>query len=289
MYTYKINKKTDFTVETVVAIPKDDVKKAYEESFSKLQQNLSVEGFRKGKIPKSIAEKHLAKEEVYKELVNTLIPNIYEEIVKKEGLKPIIQPRIELTKAKDNDSWEFIISIAEKPNIDLIGYDNVVRKIKSTKKNPEIWIPGKDQKKTDTSQDKLKHQLLNDILDGLLKQIKITIPSLIIEIELERRLAQLVDDIRKIGLSTDSYLKSKSLTMDDLKNRFKKEIEDTYKLEFLLSDIADKESIKVEQKDLDEVFSKIKDEKDRKEAQNNAYYYASIIRKQKTIDFILDL
>jgi FKBP-type peptidyl-prolyl cis-trans isomerase (trigger factor) len=112
---------------------------------------------------------------------------------------------------------------------------------------------------------------------------------MIVESELNHRLSKLVDDVQKIGLTVDQYLKSKNLTMDTVKENFKREIEDTYKLEFLLSEVADKEGIKVEQSEIDKLFVNIKDEKEKQFAMQNSYYYASVLRKQKTIDFLLAL
>ena len=77
--------------------------------------------------------------------------------------------------------------------------------------------------------------------------------------------------------------------MDTLKAQFKKETEDTYKLEFVLAEIADKENLKVEQADLDKLFVNIKDENEKKKAIQNSYYYATILRKQKTLDYLISL
>ena len=77
--------------------------------------------------------------------------------------------------------------------------------------------------------------------------------------------------------------------MESLKTQFRKETEDTYKLEFVLSEIADKENIKIEKTDLDKLFVNIKDEKERKKAEQNSYYYATILRKQKTLDYLISL
>ena len=77
--------------------------------------------------------------------------------------------------------------------------------------------------------------------------------------------------------------------MDQLKEKFTKEIQDTYKIEFLLNEIADKEKIQVENADLEKLFENIKDEAEKKTAKQNAYLYAAILRKQKTLDYLINL
>ncbi len=56
-----------------------------------------------------------------------------------------------------------------------------------------------------------------------------------------------------------------------------------------LRKIADDEKITVEQKDLDEVIKDIKDEKQKQQLLENPYLLASIIRQQKTLDFLTKL
>lgn len=288
MHTFKTKKLPKNTVEIVLTIPVGDIKKSKEEAFKKLQAELTVEGFRKGKVPADIAKKHLKDETVYQEMVNMILPAMYEEAVKKENLKPVMSPKIELVKAKENEDWEIKITVAEKPEIDLGKYKDAIKEAKGAHKKEDIWVPGKDKgEKPDPEAE--KSHMINHVLEALLKTAKIEISEMILESELNHRLSRLVDDVQKIGLTIDQYLKSKNLTMDVIKDNFKREIEDTYKLEFLLSEVADKESIKVDQAEIDKLFVNIKDEKEKQIAIQNSYYYASVLRKQKTIDYLLAL
>lgn len=296
MYSYSLKKLPKNSAEIIISIPKTDIQKEYEVAFANLQKELAVEGFRKGKVPKSIAEKHLSKDTISQELLKSLLSRIYEEVIRKDNLKPIASPKIELTKAKENDDWEIKITIAEKPVVELGTYKDAIKKLKSEQKKEDIWVPGKggsssvktpEDKEKDEAEKKQKH--LNSVLTTLLREVTCEISDLIIDEELDRRLTQLVDDVRKIGLTVESYLKSKNLTIDELKNRYRREIEDTYKLEFVLMEIADREGIKVEKTEIDKLFENIKSEAEKKAAQENAYYYASILRKQKTLDFLVAL
>lgn len=293
MYFYKLNKLPKKTAEIVLSIPKDDIKKEYDIAFTKLQSELTVTGFRKGKAPASIAEKNISKDSIYQELLKNLLSKIYQEIVKKENLIPVMNPKIDLIKAKEQEDWEIKITFAEKPEIIIGDYKAIIKKVKENKKKDNIWVPGKDKQTSAstevTASKEDKQKLLNEILGELLKEAKIEISDLIVEEELNQKLSRLVDDVQKIGLTTDLYLKSKNLTMENLKKRYTQEIEDTYKLEFLLSDIADKEAVKVEKDELEKLFINIKDEKEKAAAKQNAYFYASVLRKQKTIDLLLSL
>lgn len=290
MYKHVLKKLPKSTTEIIVTLAKERVATEYEKAFNKLQKDLTVEGFRKGKAPKAVAVKSLKKEDVYRQLIQDILPSIYEEIVKKESLKPLISPRIELVKAKENEDWEIKLTVAEKPIIDLKDYKKAVERGKAEIKKNQIWTPGKGQAPSEKeNQEKVKQDQLNSILGELLKTVEIELSELIIEVELNNRLTQAVDDIQKIGLTVDNYLKSKNLTMDDLRARYKREIVDTYKLEFLLQEIGDKENIKVETDELEKLFSNIKDEAEKEKARLNSYFYAGILRKQKVLDFLTSL
>lgn len=277
MYSYKREKLPKNTIQLIIDVPKADIKKEEDEAFVRLQKNLTIEGFRQGKVPKDIAEKRLTKEVVYQELAQKMISRIYQELLTKESLKPIISPKVDLVKAKEGEDWQIKIVVAEKPTITLGDYKKV---IKAAKESASAKAPADKED---------KNKIMNEVLTALLNESKIEISDIVIDEEVNHRLTHLMDEIQKIGLTSENYLKSKNLTMDSLKAQFRKETEDTYKLEFVLSEIADKENLKVEQADLDKLFVNIKDEKERKTAQQNSYYYATILRKQKTLDYLISL
>lgn len=289
MATHIVKKQPKSTVELFVKVPWTEIQTAYTEAFNHLLTSFEYQGFRKGKVPRDIAEKNMPKDTVYGQLIRKLMPTLYEEIVKKEGLKPIMNPKLELVKAKENEEWEMKITLAEKPEVKLKNYKKAVQEAKKKATEPEIWVPGKEEKKPEQTEAQKKEKSLNVSLEALLKEVECEIPPLLIEEELERRLAQIVDDVQKIGLTVDKYLQTRNMTMDALKERLSKEITDTYRLEFILQAIADSEKLEVTQTDLATLLGNIKDEKAKKEAEANSYFYASVMRKQKALDFIIGL
>ncbi len=292
MFNYKTKKLPKNTIEIIVTVPKTEIAAEYESALERIQKELIVEGFRKGKVPKDVARRHVKQEVIYQELIKTLLPKIYEKVVEKESFKPFFSPKIELLRAKEGEDWQIKFTIAERPTVELGDYKGKVKEVKAKYKKADIWVPGKGEKTPEQKQKEEaenQQKQLNEILAALLKETKIEISDIVIDEEINRRLSQLLDDIQKIGLTVDAYLKSKGMTMDDLKAKYRQEIEDTYKLEFLLNGIADQEGISVDKAELDKLFANIPDVKERKMAEENAYFYASILRKQKTLDYLLAL
>lgn len=289
MFTHSLKNLPKKTYEVTVKIPKEEIKKEYDLAFDDLHKDFETEGFRKGKVPRDIAVQKMNREAVYQKLIRSLLPKIYGEILEKEKLQPVISPVIDLANAKDGEDWEVVIKTAEKPEIDLSKYKEIVKKAKADSKKADIWVPGKDTTAPEQKPEAQSQQALNEVLSALLKEVKVEISDLIIEQELERKLAKLVDDVQRLGLSIDTYLKSKNMTMEQLRQQFTQEIDETYRLEFLLNDIADLEKIQVEDADMDKLFGNLKTEEEKQQARQNAYFYATLMRKQKTLDYILGL
>jgi trigger factor len=289
MYTFKRKNLPKQTIELTISVPKEDIESEYKKAIADLQKELTVQGFRKGKVPKDIAEKNMPREDVYDKLIRNYMPNVYSEIIKKEDLKPIISPRVELSKAKEGEDWEVKITTAESPKVTLGKYKEKVKAAKSEAKKNDIWVPGKDKEPTKEDAEKQKQAEFQAALDAIMKEAKVEISDLILEEELQKRLARLLDEMQKVGLTMDSYLQSRNLTKESLQEQIKKEIEDSYKIEFILQEIADAEDIKIEQAELEKLFANVKKDEERKAIEQNAYYYAALLRKQKTLDYLNSL
>lgn len=289
MYSYQKKQLPKKTIELTISIPWTDIEKEYDSSFEALRKDLKAEGFRQGKVPKKIAEKKIAKESVYDHLLRAFVSKVYSEILKKEDVKPIISPKVELKKAKENEDWELVMTTAEAPEITLGKYKEAVKKAAQELKKNDIWVPGKDKEPSKEEKEKKESALFQAKLSAILDCAKAEVSDLIIEEEVSKKLTKLVDDVQKVGLTMESYLSSRSTTKDKLKSQMTKEIEDAYKMEFVLQKIADEANIQVEKEDIDKLIGNLKDPKDKETAQQNMYYYASLMRKQKTLDYISSL
>ena len=272
--------------EFVVTLSKEDIAKQYEVELEKALQTVVVEGFRAGKAPKNLAEKHADKEKVYEAVINSLLPRIVSDIVKKENLKPIVNPQIKLNSAKEGEDWSISLLIAEKPTIKLPDYKKIVKDRKDEAKKSDIWVPGKEKQEDEKKKEEQKSKLLNETLNKLLTESTVDVADFIIEGEVNRRLSALIDDVRKLGLTLDSYLQSKGLTNEQLRAQTQKEIEETYKLEMILDELANAENITVTKEDTQTFLKSFTDEAKRKDVENNLYYYTIILRRQKLIDFL---
>lgn len=75
-------------VKLKVEIPEEDLQPHFEKAFRELQKTLTIDGFRKGKVPFSIVKKRYG-ESVRWDAIDSFIKDTYPEILDKSGLRPI--------------------------------------------------------------------------------------------------------------------------------------------------------------------------------------------------------
>ncbi len=271
--TSALTKSEDGTITLAITIPWEQVQKAREEVVSHMAQNTTLPGFRKGKAPQKLVEENLDQEKIREETLKKLLPRAYTDALEKHTIKPIMHPRIHVQKLQDNKDWEFSATTCESPQVDLNHYKDTIQRITAKSK---IVIPGQEQTEVK----------FDDIVKALLENVKVTIPQVLVEQEVDRLLAQSLDEIKKLGLSLDQYLSSTNRTPESFRKEYQEKAANDIKLEFVLQKIAIDEKISVEEKEIDEAIAKSKSDEERKQLQSNRYLLASILRQQKTLDFL---
>ncbi|MBI1982132.1 MAG: hypothetical protein HYS68_00935 [Candidatus Levybacteria bacterium] len=248
--TAALQKLDDGTIKLTITIPAPVVKKTQEEVVSELVKNAKLAGFRKGKAPKKLVEEKLDKQEVQEEVLKKLLPSAYLEAIKQHNLKPIINPKIHVQKVGVGADWIFEALTCEMPEVKLDGYKEAIAKLTAKSK---IIVPGKEPFDSAQGKPEIKFE---EIVKTLLENVTIAIPKILIDNEVERLLSQLLDDIKKLGLTLEQYLASTNRTAATLRAEYEKKAENDIKLEFALQKIAEVEKVTVEEKEIEEAIQK---------------------------------
>ena len=267
----------DGTIELNVTVGPEVIKKErarIEEFFIK---NLTVSGFRKGMAPKEIARKNLNEEKVREELLRKVVTDEYKKAIEKHKIQPVITPQIHIEAFEDEQELKFTAEVAEEPKVELGDYKKAIEGI--TSKSKIVVEKGKEPQKPS----------IDDIITAGITKAKISIPNVIIEREVNRLLSQMIDEIKMLGMTLESYLESKKITVEDLRAEYKVRAQRDIMLEFFLRKVADEEKITVTAEDITAAIAKIEDKNQQEEIKKNPYLVASIIRQQKTIDFLTQI
>lgn len=285
--TSAMNRLPDGTIELTITVEWARVAALYEATVEEMVKQAEVPGFRKGKAPRKIVEEKMEKSKVYEEVLKQLIPESYGKAIEEQKIKPIVNPKIELKEATENKDWIIVAHTCERPKVDPGNYKEKVREAKAAK-HKKIWVPGEEPKKEE-DKEKSQKPSLDEILKAVLETVSVTIPSLLTEQEVNRSLSDLIDQTKKLGMTVEQYLSSTGRTAATIREEYEQQAKRTLTLEFALEDIADKEGILVSDDDIDTVVKTAKTEEEKKSLTAQRYYLASILRRQKTLDFLSSL
>ena len=117
----KVTKLESCHVQVEVVVDKENWKQAQDKAFKKLASNLTVDGFRKGKVPEAIARKHIDQMKLINEAINVVLPIAYQEVLTEEKIAPFAQPSVDVIKVSDEElELKFVIVTA--PEVKLGTY-----------------------------------------------------------------------------------------------------------------------------------------------------------------------
>ncbi|MCI6107732.1 MAG: trigger factor [bacterium] len=128
--------------EVVIKIDGEAWTKALDTAFKKKQKTAKVDGFRKGKVPRDIYEKHFGKESLFIDAADTVLQDAYTKAMEESKLIPVVQPAVDL-KSLSEDGVEFTFKIITKPEVK-------VKKYKGLNIKPE---------KVEVSEEEINHEL----------------------------------------------------------------------------------------------------------------------------------
>jgi len=281
-------KQPDGAIQLTITIPVDEVNKGYERAIVDIVNNAEIDGFRKGKAPRKLVEEKTDKAKVYEKVLPDIVPQAYIEAVKEHSLKPIVAPKVELLKAKEGEDWEIRATTCEEPIVDLGDYKE---KVKIALASTKLWTPDKkdaDKEKTPESTEDEKTQ---KVIQALLDTVKVEIPQIIIEEEVNRSVASLISQTNSMGLTIDQYLASIGKTPESVRKEYIDKTMANYKMQFALDKIAGNEKIEVTDQEIEDLIKVSGDENLKKEMENpmQKAYIKGLIARRKTLEFLTKL
>jgi len=100
----------------------EEIEKAQEKAYHRLVNKIVVPGFRKGKAPRSMLERHIGKESLYNEALDHLVPELYEQAIKEKEVDAIAQPELEMVTA---EPLVFKALVPVRPVVELGDYHSI--------------------------------------------------------------------------------------------------------------------------------------------------------------------
>lgn len=229
-------------VEVIYTIPAVVINQHKEDTLKEFAKDAVIAGFRKGKAPITKVEEAVSEEKLTEHILSHILPKAFSDSVAEHKYNPAIYPKfdaIKITSSKNvaiDTEWQVKAVTCELPKVVLPK--DYKKKLKKDKQS----LPQSGEKDQ------------NALVKSLLEAVKIEIPRLLIEEEVNGRLSQVLERIERLGLTLEGYLKSVGKTPEGLRAEYDIQSRDAIALELILNEISNQEKIEVTEKEIDEMI-----------------------------------
>lgn len=259
------NPDQSFTLSFNVTV--DEIKKEYHHTLTHVAADFETKGFRKGKAPLDVVKNSISADKMLDEIVNHILSEKYDEIVKENKLKPATEPSVKILNPPfdlDKD-WQIKITGAQIPEITV---------------DPKAYV---EIKKSNSDATLDKEKKTDAAIKIILENSVTKIAKIIIDNEVERKLTNLVDQILKTGLTVDKYLTNRNQTLDQLKQELSQQAIDEWTLNLAISQISSEQKLDPTEAEIKEIVSK------NPQLAQNPNLVVYLLTQQKVINYLLSI
>lgn len=106
-------------------VPVDVYEKGIDAAFNDVKKQITVPGFRKGKMPKQVFIQMYGEESLYQDALNIVLPDVYADAVAEAGVTTVGQPKIDAESMNKDEAWVLTAEVELAPEIELGDYKGV--------------------------------------------------------------------------------------------------------------------------------------------------------------------
>ncbi|MBR1805623.1 MAG: trigger factor [Selenomonadaceae bacterium] len=115
----------DYNIELTVEVEADNFDKAIKTAVKTLAERVTVKGFRKGKIPQAVLEKHIGKDAIIDEAGEIVINNSSREALRMLNLTPVTELRPKIVTKEAGKDFVYTLTFTPYPKVTLGEYKNL--------------------------------------------------------------------------------------------------------------------------------------------------------------------
>jgi trigger factor len=95
-------------------------------AYKRIAAQVTVPGFRKGKVPSRVIDQRFGRALVLEEAVNEAVPAAFEKAVAENNLKPLGTPEFDVQELNDGENLAFTVEVDVRPEFELPDLDAFV-------------------------------------------------------------------------------------------------------------------------------------------------------------------
>jgi len=112
-------------VRLTVEVPFEELAESLDVAYKKIASQVSIPGFRKGKVPSRIIDQRVGRGAVLEEAINGHLPRAYAAAVTEAGVRPIGRPEVEVTGLEDGAQFSFTAEVDVRPGFELPDFSAI--------------------------------------------------------------------------------------------------------------------------------------------------------------------
>lgn len=120
-----------------IEVSAEELEKALQSAYLKQKKNISIPGFRKGKVPRAMIEKMYGAGVFYEDAANALILQAYSQAAEESKLDIVSRPEIHVEQIEKGKPFIFTAEVAVKPDVTLGEYKGVAVPVSHTEVTDE--------------------------------------------------------------------------------------------------------------------------------------------------------
>lgn len=276
----------DGTIQITITIPTATVTSAESEVITEIAKTVEIPGFRRGNAPVEEVKKKISAQALLEQLLSKVLPQAYQDAIIEHKIRPIINPQIQIVSAEPGKDWQIRAITCEAPTIVLGDYK---KELESTKREKSLWVPGKGDPKNKAKEGMTNKERENIVIDTILRTTKCTIPKPLLDEEVNHRLASLVDQTQKLGLTVDQYLAQTGKTTQILREEYQKTTREQLHVVLALSRIAEEQGLTLSDEELEKEITKPSNGEERPISQDQKQLLKSIILRRRALDKLVSI
>jgi len=94
-------------------------------AYETLAQQVSIPGFRKGKVPRQLIDQRVGRGTVLNEAINNALPEFYSQAARENDVLVVGRPTVDIKEMKDNELLKFEVEVDIRPEVQLPDFSSI--------------------------------------------------------------------------------------------------------------------------------------------------------------------
>lgn len=127
-----LEKENANVIKLDITVPAKDAAKAYDNAVKRVAQYVNVDGFRKGKAPRAVVERHVGVDRIKQETLDILMPEVLSKAIQDNNLDVIAQPYVTRFDYNVGEDLNVEVKVETRPEVTLGAYKDLTVEVENS-------------------------------------------------------------------------------------------------------------------------------------------------------------